>query len=158
MKPGATTRPSASITWVAPPPARPISTITPFAIATSARRAGAPVPSTTMPFLIRRSRPIAVLPLDSAGIVSRPPRWVGSVRCARTPRPAPDRGLIGLPRKNTFDSDGWLDEAWSSLLTYGGVIVPFGGNDWLALTQEPALEPEIPICDPHHHFWDFRTS
>jgi len=20
------------------------------------------------------------------------------------------------------------------------------------------LEPEIPICDPHHHFWDFRTS
>jgi predicted TIM-barrel fold metal-dependent hydrolase len=36
--------------------------------------------------------------------------------------------------------------------------VPFGGNDWLALTQEPALEPEIPICDPHHHFWDFRTT
>ena len=36
--------------------------------------------------------------------------------------------------------------------------MPFGGNDWLALTQEPALEPEIPICDPHHHFWDFRTS
>ena len=20
------------------------------------------------------------------------------------------------------------------------------------------LEPEIPICDPHHHFWDFRTE
>jgi predicted TIM-barrel fold metal-dependent hydrolase len=20
------------------------------------------------------------------------------------------------------------------------------------------LEPEIPICDPHHHFWDFRTD
>ncbi len=36
--------------------------------------------------------------------------------------------------------------------------MPFGGNDWLALTQEPALEPELPICDPHHHFWDFRTS
>ncbi len=36
--------------------------------------------------------------------------------------------------------------------------MPFGGNDWLALTQEPTLEPEIPICDPHHHFWDFRTS
>ena len=30
----------------------------------------------------------------------------------------------------------------------------FGGNDWLALTEEPTLEPEIPICDPHHHFWD----
>jgi len=36
--------------------------------------------------------------------------------------------------------------------------MPFGGNDWLALTLEAALEPEIPICDPHHHFWDFRTQ
>jgi L-fuconolactonase len=36
--------------------------------------------------------------------------------------------------------------------------MPFGGNDWLALTQEPALEPELPICDPHHHFWDMRTA
>jgi L-fuconolactonase len=24
--------------------------------------------------------------------------------------------------------------------------------------QEPILEPELPICDPHHHFWDFRLS
>jgi L-fuconolactonase len=36
--------------------------------------------------------------------------------------------------------------------------MPFGGNDWLALTQETTLEPELPICDPHHHFWDFRTQ
>lgn len=36
--------------------------------------------------------------------------------------------------------------------------MPFGGNDWLALTQEPTLEPELPICDPHHHFWDLRTQ
>ena len=36
--------------------------------------------------------------------------------------------------------------------------MPFGGNDWLALTQEQALEPELPICDPHHHFWDLRTT
>ena len=36
--------------------------------------------------------------------------------------------------------------------------MPFGGNDWLALTQEPTLEPEIPICDPHHHFWDRRPA
>ena len=36
--------------------------------------------------------------------------------------------------------------------------MPFGGNDWLALTQEPTLEPELPICDPHHHFWDFRLQ
>lgn len=36
--------------------------------------------------------------------------------------------------------------------------MPFGGNDWLALTQEPSLEPELPICDPHHHFWDLRPG
>ena len=36
--------------------------------------------------------------------------------------------------------------------------MPFGGLDWLALTQEPTLEPELPICDPHHHFWDLRTD
>jgi predicted TIM-barrel fold metal-dependent hydrolase len=36
--------------------------------------------------------------------------------------------------------------------------MPFGGNDWLALTPEPALEPALPICDPHHHFWDLRTA
>ena len=36
--------------------------------------------------------------------------------------------------------------------------MPYGGNDWLALTQEPTLEPEIAICDPHHHFWDFRSA
>lgn len=34
----------------------------------------------------------------------------------------------------------------------------YGGNDWLALTPEPTLEPELPICDPHHHFWDLRME
>ena len=36
--------------------------------------------------------------------------------------------------------------------------MPFGGDDWLALTPEPTLEPEIPICDPHHHLWDHRSQ
>ena len=27
-------------------------------------------------------------------------------------------------------------------------------KEWLAATQEPALEPERPIIDPHHHLWD----
>ena len=36
--------------------------------------------------------------------------------------------------------------------------MPFGGNDWLALTQEPTLDPDLPICDPHHHFWDYRLE
>ena len=29
---------------------------------------------------------------------------------------------------------------------------------WLEKIQEPALEPDLPICDPHHHLWDFWRS
>src|ERR1700732_1512484 len=66
MKPGATTRSEASITFFAPSAALPISTIRPSAIATSARRDGPPVPSTTVPFLISRSYDIrGFLPLPS---------------------------------------------------------------------------------------------
>jgi len=36
--------------------------------------------------------------------------------------------------------------------------MPFGGNDWHVLTSEQSLEPELPICDPHHHFWDRRLE
>jgi predicted TIM-barrel fold metal-dependent hydrolase len=36
--------------------------------------------------------------------------------------------------------------------------MPSGGEDWLALTPEPTLEPEIPICDAHHHLWEFRPE
>ncbi len=36
--------------------------------------------------------------------------------------------------------------------------MPLGGNDWLAQTPEPTLEPEIPVCDPHHHFWVHRPE
>jgi predicted TIM-barrel fold metal-dependent hydrolase len=28
---------------------------------------------------------------------------------------------------------------------------------WLAQVQETAIEPELPICDPHHHLWDTRA-
>ncbi|HSF31154.1 MAG TPA: amidohydrolase family protein [Candidatus Tectomicrobia bacterium] len=30
--------------------------------------------------------------------------------------------------------------------------------DWLALTPEEPLEADLPICDPHHHLWDFRAA
>src|SRR5689334_2900215 len=26
-------------------------------------------------------------------------------------------------------------------------------QQWLAQVSEPILEPELPICDPHHHLW-----
>ncbi|MFH2130866.1 MAG: amidohydrolase family protein [bacterium] len=29
---------------------------------------------------------------------------------------------------------------------------------WLAQVQEPILEPELPICDAHHHLWDYPGS
>jgi len=31
-------------------------------------------------------------------------------------------------------------------------------HDWLAQTVETALEPDLPICDPHHHLWDQNTA
>lgn len=27
-------------------------------------------------------------------------------------------------------------------------------DQWLAQVQEEVLEPDLPICDPHHHLWD----
>ena len=29
---------------------------------------------------------------------------------------------------------------------------------WRALTVEEALEPQLPICDPHHHLWEYPSS
>src|SRR3979490_1847095 len=29
---------------------------------------------------------------------------------------------------------------------------------WLSRVKEEVLEPEISICDPHHHLWDFRRG
>jgi L-fuconolactonase len=29
-------------------------------------------------------------------------------------------------------------------------------DDWLAQVTEATLEPDMPICDPHHHLWDFQ--
>ena len=30
--------------------------------------------------------------------------------------------------------------------------------DWLDQVQEEALEPDLPIIDPHHHLWDRQTT
>lgn len=31
-------------------------------------------------------------------------------------------------------------------------------SDWLAQISEATLEPDLPICDPHHHLWDRRDG
>ncbi|WP_089937285.1 hypothetical protein [Candidatus Entotheonella palauensis] len=29
---------------------------------------------------------------------------------------------------------------------------------WLHRTVEDAIDPGLPICDPHHHLWDYPNS
>lgn len=31
-------------------------------------------------------------------------------------------------------------------------------HGWLQQVQETAIEPDLPICDPHHHLWDNRPG
>src|SRR5258708_38724590 len=38
------------------------------------------------------------------------------------------------------------------------MAVPSTNHAWLALTAEAPLEPDLPICDPHHHLWDRRPT
>ncbi len=38
------------------------------------------------------------------------------------------------------------------------MAVPPSNAAWLALTTEEALEPALPICDPHHHLWGPRPG
>ena len=35
---------------------------------------------------------------------------------------------------------------------------PTTNHDWLSLTVEDPLDPDRPICDPHHHLWDRVTG
>ena len=36
--------------------------------------------------------------------------------------------------------------------------MPIGDAEWLAQTQEPTLEPDLAICDSHHHLWVHRPE
>jgi L-fuconolactonase len=42
------------------------------------------------------------------------------------------------------------------LLGHGRQIIV--REDWLKLTEEPILEPELPIIDPHHHLWQRKGA
>ena len=37
-------------------------------------------------------------------------------------------------------------------------MTPSDHDQWLALTVEEALEPDLPICDTHHHLWHDRNG
>ncbi len=38
------------------------------------------------------------------------------------------------------------------------MTMPMHRDDWLALTPEDPIEPELPILDPHHHLWHRGNS
>jgi predicted TIM-barrel fold metal-dependent hydrolase len=38
------------------------------------------------------------------------------------------------------------------------VVAQSRNEPWLGKVKEEALEPDLPICDPHHHLWDFRRG
>lgn len=40
-------------------------------------------------------------------------------------------------------------DAWAQQASQGATP-----QNWLGLTEEAALEPRLPIIDPHHHLWD----
>ena len=51
---------------------------------------------------------------------------------------------------------------WASLTRrkqWEVVVVAHSKNQsWLANLKEEVLEPDLPICDPHHHLWDLRRG
>src|SRR5712691_677353 len=36
------------------------------------------------------------------------------------------------------------------------MTIPSLNQPWLDQTVEQPLDPDLPICDPHHHLWDMR--
>jgi len=38
------------------------------------------------------------------------------------------------------------------------VVTQSSNHDWLQRHTEDPLEPDLPICDPHHHLWDGRQG
>src|SRR5690242_21064600 len=64
-----------------------------------------------------------------------------------------------MKKKNTsLGRRGFLTGAAALVAAAGGeaqnVPAPGAAQDWVSLTKEDALEPQLPIIDPHHHFWN----
>src|SRR5262245_6000788 len=64
-----------------------------------------------------------------------------------------------MKKKNTsLGRRGFLTGAAALVAAAGAEAqnapVPGTAQDWLSLTKEDALEPQLPIIDPHHHFWN----
>ena len=44
----------------------------------------------------------------------------------------------------------------SGIFKMDSMMTPSKNKPWLDKVIEDTLEPELPICDPHHHLWEFR--
>ena len=60
---------------------------------------------------------------------------------------------IFIQQASMFTAGGLaLSGALPGLLSKSALAQPM--PNWLSLTNEPTLEPDLPIIDPHHHLWD----
>src|SRR5262249_7362610 len=123
MKPGVTTRPSASMERTAAPRSLPISVILPLRTPTSARNAAMPEPSITRPFLIKRSYVMFSPAIDwsalfevDAGVLNHLPHT--RIRCLHPHgellRRAPDD--VGADRGKLVDYNRLLHHAHALLV------------------------------------------
>jgi L-fuconolactonase len=65
---------------------------------------------------------------------------------------------MGRTKKTSVARRGFLKGAAAFVATVPSAVsqntAAQAAQDWLSLTQEAPLEPELPIIDPHHHLWD----
>src|SRR5881396_1420526 len=65
---------------------------------------------------------------------------------------------MGRTKKPSVARRGFLKGAAAFVATAPSAVsqntAAQAAQDWLSLTQEAPLEPELPIIDPHHHLWD----
>src|SRR5256885_9631222 len=99
---------------------------------------------------------------DNSGSRVRPPRWSVPNPSGNDQQPmtAPRPSCPSRPQQRTITNTAKgmeMDLPGDSKGEYRGIVYR---NDadlkaWLAKRPgETALEPDLPIIDPHHHFWD----
>src|SRR5438093_13108342 len=64
---------------------------------------------------------------------------------------------MGRTKKTSVARRGFLEGAAAFVATAPSAVsqntAAQAAQDWLSLTQDAPLEPELPIIDPHHHRW-----
>src|SRR5262245_3089308 len=60
---------------------------------------------------------------------------------------------MAKPKKTIVGRRAFLKGAAALVASGQGASAQTANQEWLQLTQEAPLEPQLPIIDPHHHFW-----